>query len=744
MRRVSNGRLSILVEEDVDLPLPKAAGGALLGGLQALGTILPQTLALVGIAYAPLLLVGLPLNPLWCLWSAIAGITIMCILARSGGAIFAVRPGAALLYASTLLTCIGVAPALHLQAAGVMALAAVCMSAAGIVIWLAVRTGATAFARYLPAPVGRGLSLGFGLTILWIQVKTLGGWFYDVKAGFKAPVASIAAAVLVAVLLSVALGWRKKHPNKPYLLLLLPLAGAIVWAIGFVTSIPFDWIAAPAMKVPLDLLPLWLPQNLAAALPHADNLQALLPVITVLIGQALFVAFTFMVDAAGSAAALENLSGDAYDLNGELRASAITMITLPWFGLLPASSLIAATRPLYDSGIRQARAIYLGNFVVVAGLLAVVGLVWLGLNRLPMVFVVAALIVIGINLLEPSLFERPGRSQGERQMWWQTWLIGLVFAFSSGIFAMLAGFAVAVGQLVKGVEGTIIRATYTLKEIRSRRWRSDEEDALIRRSGDRAVVIVLQGTASFAVARRIREEISRLVNPKQMDVLLVDAQRVTHWDLTALEAFKRMADEFQRTHVEFMLSHPTADVRKLLSDTIMLFGNTDKALEWAENEVLRRQGIATALQNKPYARVDALPLVADMSDDGRRSLAGHGKVLTVGAGMPVFNAGDTDGSLLVVLAGNVSIEVPGGTEPLRVASFGTGMVFGEMAFLDGSARSGKATATSSCQLFLLPRNNFTAWAQQYPHDAQLLLNSIAKQLSHRLRFTTGQLIALNA
>lgn len=737
-------RLSILVEEDVDLPLPKAAGGALQGGLLALGTILPQTLALVGIAYAPLVLVGLPLNPLWCLWSAIGGIAIMFLLTR-GGAIYGVRPGAALLYASTLITCIGLAPSLKLQAAGVMALAAACMTLAGIVIWIAVRTKATAFARYLPAPVGRGLSLGFGLTILWIQVKTVGGWYFGAR-GFQFPMASIAAGFLVLVLLAVALPWRKKHPNMPYLLVLLPIAGAIVWGIERVTGIPFGWITAPAVQAPIDLLPLWLPQNLAAAAPHPDHLQALLPAITVLVGQALFVAFTFMVDAAGNAASLENLSGDAYDLNGELRASAITMITLPWFGLLPASSMLAATRPLYDNGIKNARAIWLGNLVVIAGLLGLVGLVWLGINRLPMVFVVAALVIIGLNLLEPSLFEKPGRSQGERQMWWQTWLIGIVFAFSSGIFAMLAGFAVAVGQLVKGVESTIIRSTHTLKDIRSRRWRNDEEDALIRRSGDRCVIIALQGTASFAVARRIREEISRQVNPKNMDVLLVDAHRVTHWDLTALEAFKRMADEFQRTHVEFMLSHPTADVRKLLHETVMLFSNTDKALEWAENEILRRQGIAVALQNKPFARVDALPLVAEMSDEGRRALSSYGKVVTVAAGMPVFNAGDNDGSLLVVLAGNVSIEVPAapGSEALRVASFGTGMVFGEMAFLDGSARSGKATATSSCQLFLLPRQNFATWAQQYPHDAQVLLNAVAKQLSHRLRFTTSQLIAVNA
>ena len=74
---------------------------------------------------------------------------------------------------------------------------------------------------------------------------------------------------------------------------------------------------------------------------------------------------------------------------------------------------------------------------------------------------------------------------------------------------------------------------------------------------------------------------------------------------------------------------------------------------------------------------------------------------------------------------------------------GPGMVFGEMAFLDGSARSGRAVAVNACLLYSLPREAFALWAQEHPHDAQVLLNNIAAQLSHRLRFTTAQLIAVN-
>ncbi len=374
---------------------------------------------------------------------------------------------------------------------------------------------------------------------------------------------------------------------------------------------------------------------------------------------------------------------------------------------------------------------------------ALLGLVWLGFGRLPVLFVVAALIVIGIQLLDTSLFSRAGKGMGEREMWWQTWLIGLVFLFAGGIFAMLAGFAVAFAGLVRGAEGTVIRSTFTLQEIRSRRWRSDEEESILKRCAARAVVVSLQGTASFAVARRIREEISRIVNPAQMDVLLIDAHRVTDWDLTALEAFKRMADEFQRTHVEFMLSHPSDSARKVLHETVRLFSNTDKALEWAENEVIRRQGVAQAGLSKPFNKVTELPMLAAMSDVAVNALSTCGKTIAVASGQPVFNVGDTDGSLLLLLAGNVSVEAPGAKETLRVATFGPGMVVGEMAFLDGSPRSARAVAVNSCLLFVLSRGAFDHWAQHYPVDARLLLNGLASQLSRRLRVTTGQLIALS-
>ncbi|RZJ25408.1 MAG: cyclic nucleotide-binding domain-containing protein [Haliea sp.] len=734
---------SPLATDALPLAPPLPAARVLHGGLLALGALLPQALAMVGIAYAPLLALGVAPNPLWCLWSAVAGGLLMLALTRPGGTIYGVRAGGALLYGSTLAVCASLAPSLKLSGFGVMGLAAACLTLSAAVIWLAVRTDATAFARYLPAPVGRGLSLGIGLTILWVQVKTVGHWFLDGEGRLAITTAAVASLVLLAVMVRLAMVWRRDHPSQPYLLFLLPVAALCVGVMGWVTLIPFGWIAAPEMSHWSQLLPPWLGRTFAEEIMHTGQWPLLWTAVTVLTAQALFVAFTFIVETAGNAASLEQLTGRPYDLNDELRASALCMALLPWFGLLPASSNLTASRPLHENRLRSAAAIRLCNLVAVAGLLAMLGLAWAGVNRVPALFVVAALVVIGFNMLEPAQLERPGLDPGETHMWWQSWMIGLVFLFTSGVFAMLAGFVVAVAQFVRGAEGSVIRSIYTLREMRSRRWRSTAEEIALRRVATRAIVVVLQGTASFAVARRIREEINRAMQPQQVDVLLIDAQRVVHWDITALESFKQMADDLQRTQTELLLSHPSEAARRALSETTRLFATTDRALEWAENELLRKAGFSAALQGRTIASVAELPLCERLGSEARADLPACGKVLAVAPGQAVFNAGDRDSTLMVLLSGNVTIEVPGRSEPLRVATFSAGMVLGELAFLDGSARSARAVAVDACKLFCLPRERFDAWAKLYPADAQILLGNLAAQISLRLRFTTSQLIAFN-
>ena len=277
---------SVLLPQGDTLIVPPSAIRVLQAGFLALGTVMPQALALVGIAYAPLLLLGLQPNPLWCLWSVVAGGLVMLMFTRHGGVIYGVRPSAALLYGATLATCAQLAPTLQLSALGVMGLTAACLSLSALVIWLAVRTGITAFARYLPIPVAKGLSLGFGLVIIWIQVKSVWGWFIADNGRFAFSTPALAACVLLVLMVWLALLWRREHPHKPYLLALLPVAALCVGVLESATDIPFAWIGFPPIAAWTDLLPPSLLPGFVAEVLQAGRPAVLATSFTVLAAQA--------------------------------------------------------------------------------------------------------------------------------------------------------------------------------------------------------------------------------------------------------------------------------------------------------------------------------------------------------------------------------------------------------------------------------------------------------------------------
>lgn len=71
-----------------------------------------------------------------------------------------------------------------------------------------------------------------------------------------------------------------------------------------------------------------------------------------------------------------------------------------------------------------------------------------------------------------------------------------------------------------------------------------------------------------------------------------------------------------------------------------------------------------------------------------------------------------------------------------LSSLGSGMSFGEMAFVDGRRRSANVTAAEDCELLLLSRDDFDRLAEKRPALAVELLLQVIRHLSHRLRQTT--------
>jgi CRP-like cAMP-binding protein len=73
----------------------------------------------------------------------------------------------------------------------------------------------------------------------------------------------------------------------------------------------------------------------------------------------------------------------------------------------------------------------------------------------------------------------------------------------------------------------------------------------------------------------------------------------------------------------------------------------------------------------------------------------------------------------------------------RFVSFSPGMMFGEVAVLDGSGRSADAAADSDAVVYALPIGGLEELERTAPHVVVRLYRNIASHLSARLRSSTA-------
>lgn len=95
----------------------------------------------------------------------------------------------------------------------------------------------------------------------------------------------------------------------------------------------------------------------------------------------------------------------------------------------------------------------------------------------------------------------------------------------------------------------------------------------------------------------------------------------------------------------------------------------------------------------------------------------------------VVRQGDADGDLYAVLRGHLKVSAcdKHGHE-IVMSLMQTGDVFGEIAFLDGGARSASVTSLDSCELLVIRRADFLLLLRRVPTISMALLNVMAKRI----------------
>jgi CRP-like cAMP-binding protein len=164
------------------------------------------------------------------------------------------------------------------------------------------------------------------------------------------------------------------------------------------------------------------------------------------------------------------------------------------------------------------------------------------------------------------------------------------------------------------------------------------------------------------------------------------------------------------------------------------FGDADQAIEHAERELL---GSRDAPAEIPLER---LALARGLDENELAALREALTRQSMRAGETLFREGESGDTLYLLAGGAVTIALASTTgSSRRLVTYAPGAMFGEMAMLDGRARSATALVVEDAVLYRLSRVDLDALAAASPGTAVKLLTNLACDLSTNLRRTTDTL-----
>ncbi|WP_441300167.1 Crp/Fnr family transcriptional regulator, partial [Bradyrhizobium sp.] len=128
-------------------------------------------------------------------------------------------------------------------------------------------------------------------------------------------------------------------------------------------------------------------------------------------------------------------------------------------------------------------------------------------------------------------------------------------------------------------------------------------------------------------------------------------------------------------------------------------------------------------------------MFSDLAPDAMDQLCRYAKLNSLKRGAVIFSKGDPGSSLYAVISGTVKISVssPDGRNAI-LNLIGPGEVFGEVAVLDGKARTTDGTANTNCEIFVIDRREFLPFVRSQPALAMKFI----ELLCARVRWTSDQ------
>ena len=127
--------------------------------------------------------------------------------------------------------------------------------------------------------------------------------------------------------------------------------------------------------------------------------------------------------------------------------------------------------------------------------------------------------------------------------------------------------------------------------------------------------------------------------------------------------------------------------------------------------------------------LSAVPFFSDLGEDALATLESYMGLRKFRRGQPIFCQGDSGDSLFLVASGRVKLFIENSEgEQLTILFCDPGTCFGEMAVLDGKARSATAEAVGPTEAWVVTRNDFLNLLRHAPDSAIAVIMFLCSKL----------------
>lgn len=292
-----------------------------------------------------------------------------------------------------------------------------------------------------------------------------------------------------------------------------------------------------------------------------------------------------------------------------------------------------------------------------------------------------------------------------------------------------------------------VQGQYSLSSYRSSVERSQSNNLVLDEHGGEYLVYSLRGFLFFGTANAILDTIrdDAQVRHSNYKVILLDMKRVTGMDISALNTFVQIRSICETSGVKLIYSGVVNDTRKSLlmmdavsleNDKPLIFSDSDYAVEYMEDDLLRR-----------YRGDDIEKSVADyllqiFGDKEKVSILMDAMTrIEVEEREKLFNQGDLDSGLFILDQGSmtalISTEHDGWK---RVKKFRPGSLIGEMsAYTPDNSRTATVVANEPSVLYHLTSEKLAQLDAENMKLAASIHELVARTLGNRIAYMNKRL-----